>query len=337
MRKRLTSWAAMAAIVFSAASAQAQDTIAIGEQSWTGARAIGYVLKSIIETKLGGKAELRKADLPAMFAAMDKGDGSIDIVPDLWMPNQFTFWDKFIKGTASVKTNGQPYQGTANLCVPRYVRDKLGVRSVADLRKPEVTKLFDSDGNGKGEYWPGASGWASTNIWLIKFKSLGLSNTWEATIVDDQLFRARLDAAYKKEQPIAFYCWTPEWVTLAYDLVTLEEAPFTGFSADNQKDHPLYKADGCFKMYQPKDRQDWLEASNITCRNPANEVWVAYSKSLERRNPKVAKFLSQVRFDTDDVGRWIMAIGRDKKDPQDVAEAWVKANGAKVDAWLKGI
>ena len=30
-------------------------------------------------------------------------------------------------------------------------------------------------------------------------------------------------------------------------------------------------------------------------------------------------------------------IGRDKKDPQDVAEAWIAANKAKVDAWLAGI
>ena len=90
-------------------------------------------------------------------------------------------------------------------------------------------------------------------------------------------------------------------------------------------------------MYQPKDRPDWLEASNITCANPANEVWVAYSASLAKRNPKVAKFLSQVKFDTADVGSWIMAIGRDKKDPQDVAEAWIEANKAKVDAWLAGI
>ncbi len=337
MSKSLAFFFTCVALLLGAGAARAQEPIAIGEQSWTGARAIGFVLKSVIETRLGGKAELKKADLPAMFAAMDKGDGSIDIVPDLWMPNQFTFWEKFIKGSATVKTNGAPYKGTANLCVPKYVRDKHGVRSVADLSKPEVAKLFDSDANGKGEYWPGASGWASTNVWSIKFKSHGLTNNWEATIVDDQLFRAKLDAAYKKQQPILFYCWTPEWVTLAYDLVTLDETPFTGYSADNQKEHPLYKADGCFKMYQPKDRQDWLEASSITCANPANEVWVAYSKSLEKRNPKVAKFLSQVRFDTSDVGGWIMAIGRDKKDPQDVAEAWLKANSAKVDGWLKGI
>ena len=33
-----------------------------------------------------------------------------------------------------------------------------GVRTVEDLRNPEVVEMFDSDGNGKGEYWPGAPG-----------------------------------------------------------------------------------------------------------------------------------------------------------------------------------
>lgn len=336
MRKTWTCVALAAALAGVSLSAQAQETIAIGEQSWTGARAIGFVLKAVMEKRLGAKTDMKKADLAAMFAAMDKGDGSIDVVPDLWMPNQFTFWNKFINDAKTVRANGQPYKGTANVCVPKYLSEKLNIKKIDDLKRPDVIKAFADAGGGKATYWPGASGWASTNFWLIKFKSYGLKD-WEATIVDDQVFRAKLDADYKKQTPLLMYCWEPEWMTLAYDLVKLEEPHFNGFSAENQKDHPLYKADGCYKMYQPKDRPDWLEASSITCANPANEVWVAYSASLEKRNPKVAKFLSQVKFDTADVGGWIMAIGRDKKDPQDVAEAWIAANKAKVDAWLAGI
>ena len=336
MKRTLTAIAAAAAILTASIPARAQDTIAIGEQSWTGARAIGFVLKAVMEKRLGTKAELKKADIAAMFAAMDKGDGAIDVIPDVWMPNQFTFWNKYIKDAKTVNANGSAYKGTANICVPKYLSEKMNIKSVDDLKRPDVIKAFADAGGGKAGYWPGASGWASTNFWLIKFKSYGLKD-WEATIIDDNVFRAKLDADYKKQQPLLFYCWTPEWMTLAYDLVELKEPAFDGFSAENQKEHPLYKADGCYKMYQPKDRQDWLEASNITCANPANEVFVAYSASLAKRSPKVAKFLSQVKFDTSDVGGWIMAIGRDKKDPQDVAEAWVEANKAKVDGWVAGL
>jgi len=34
---------------------------------------------------------------------------------------------------------------------------------------------------------------------------------------------------------------------------------------------------------------------------------------------------------------WPPGIGKDKKDAQDVAEAWVKNNKAIVEEWLKGI
>ena len=34
------------------------------------------------------------------------------------------------------------------------------------------------------------------------------------------------------------------------------------------------------------------------------------------------------------VNEWILKIGRDKEDPQDVAEDWVTANLDTVNAWI---
>lgn len=336
-RVRAILFAAIGAVALaSIAPARAQESIAIGEQSWAGARATGYVLKAVIEKRIGAKAHLRKADAAAMFAAMDLGDGSVDVVPDTWMPNHYTFVTKYVDEKRTVRAGRNPYKGTANICVPKYLSEKLKIRSIDDLKRPEVVKVFAHANGGKASFWPGATGWGSANIWLVKFKSYGL-NDWEALRVDEQVFRAKLDADYKKREPVLFYCYEPDFMFLAYDLVKLEEPPFTGYSADTDKSSPLYKADGCFKMYQPKDRPDWLEASRVTCATPANDVFVSYSASLEKRNPRVAKFLSQVSFEAKDVAGWIAAISRDKKDPQDVAEEWVAANKAKVDAWLKGI
>lgn len=61
---------------------------------------------------------------------------------------------------------------------------------------------------------------------------------------------------------------------------------------------------------------------------------MAYSKSLEQRNPVVAKFLSQIKLDADVVNEWILKIGRDNEDPQDVAEAWIEANPDTVNGWI---
>jgi len=83
------------------------------------------------------------------------------------------------------------------------------------------------------------------------------------------------------------------------------------------------------------EAEDWLETSSFSCASRNAEIYVAYSLSLEERNPPVAKFLSQLAMDPATVNGWILEIGRDGRDPQDVAEEWVAANMDIVNEWIK--
>ncbi len=94
--------------------------------------------------------------------------------------------------------------------------------------------------------------------------------------------------------------------------------------------------EGCEEVYQTADREDWLEASKFDCVSNDAEVWIAFSKSLYERNPKAACFLKNMVLNPDMVNGWILKIGRDKEDPQDMAEDWVDSNPEPVAAWLKG-
>ena len=40
----------------------------------------------------------------------------------------------------------------------------MNITAIEDLGRPEVVKAMDSDGNGKGEFWIGADGWASAML-----------------------------------------------------------------------------------------------------------------------------------------------------------------------------
>ncbi|MEM7302630.1 MAG: glycine betaine ABC transporter substrate-binding protein [Pseudomonadota bacterium] len=294
----------------------ADAKVTIGDLTWTGAKAIGHVIKAVIEGPLGGEAEIVSglSDGTVIAAGMDKGDGSADVYTDLWMPNRQGIWDKYIVEAKSVGHN-KPYLGTQMMYVPNYMSD---VNSVEDLKKPEVAARFDKDGNGKGEYWAGDAGWKSTKMWQVKFKDYGLSELWEPEIVPDATFKAQLKTAIAQEKPILFYYWTPEWVHAAYDIKPIKEPS---------------RFDGCEVV--KLDQEDWLEASKFACASSDAEIFVAYSKSLEQRNPAAAKFLSQIKLDPAVVNQWILEIGRDKKDPQDVAEEWVKANMDTVNGWIK--
>ncbi len=110
---------------------------------------------------------------------------------------------------------------------------------------------------------------------------------------------------------------TPEWVHAAYDITPIQELE----RIEGCEDHNL-------------DAEDWLEVSHYGCAASDAEIYVAYSKSLEERNPAVAKFLSQMQLDPAVVNQWILQIGRDKEDPQDVAEAWVEDNMDTVNSWI---
>lgn len=314
--KLMTTLTAAGALSVAAIGAQAQEKVAISDLNWTGAKAIAHVIKTVIEGPLNSEAEIVEglSDQAIIGAGMDKGDGSADVWTDMWMPNQQGPWDKYIEDAGTVAHN-QPYAGTQQMYVPSYMSDM--ITSFEDLKDPAIAAMFDKDGNGKGEYWAGDASWKSTKIWQVKMKSYGLSELWEPEIISDATFKAQLKTSYGNQKPILFYYWTPEWIHAAYDITPLAEPEHT---------------EGCMNLQL--DGEDWLEVSEAGCKTPDASIFVSYSKSLEERNPPAAKFLSQIQLDPAVVNGWILAIGRDEMDPQDVAEQWVAENMDIVNGWI---
>jgi glycine betaine/proline transport system substrate-binding protein len=330
----------MALAMTMATAAYAKEKVVIGEQSWTGAIAIQDIMKVVIEKYLDGDVSFLLIAEEAMYPAMDKGDGSMDVVPDLWSQHTTAMMnDYMLPGSKeSIRLNKTPYKGSEGIFVPAYVQEEHGIKKLADLANPDNAKLFDSDGDGKGEYWAGAVGWEATNHSMVRAKSYGFDKYFTATTVEQPVFLAQLSAAIERKKPIVFYYWTPEWIFASYDLRMLEEPKFDGYSSDDLKGSPMYKADGCYKFYQPGNNPDWLEKSSITCEQPPTDVYVARSKALDERAPKIGKFLEQITLTPDMVNNWILAIDKDKKDPADVAKQWVEENKSIVEGqWLKGL
>ena len=315
LAKSLTVAAALSLVASTSAMA-ADAKVAISDLNWTGAKAIGHVIQAIITGPMGSEAEIVKglSDQAIIGAGMDKGDGSADVWTDMWMPNQQGPWDKYIVENKTVDHN-TPYLGTQQMYVPSYMSDK--IKSFDDLKNPEIAAMFDKDGNGKGEYWAGDASWKSTKIWQVKMKSYGLSELWEPEIISDATFKAQLKSAVGNQKQILFYYWTPEWIHAAYDIKPLSQPAHT---------------EGCMELNL--DGEDWLEASKAGCKTPDANVYISFSKSLEKRNPAAAKLLKNMKLDPATVNEWILKIGRDEMDPQDVAEAWVAENMDIVNGWI---
>lgn len=332
--------AAASVLVLAATGAEAKTKVVIGELDWAGSRAIEQVLNQVMTEYLDAEVSTIAAAQEALYEALDKGDGTADIVADMWADHLPAQMKNYVLpgGRETIILNKTPYLGTEGIFIPKYVSDEHGVKALADLAKPEVAKLFDSDGNGLGEMWAGSVGWESLGHSQVRAKSYGFDKTMELTTVEQAVAVAQLKDAIERKRPIAFYYWTPEWVHAAYELQRLEEPEFTGYTMESVKGTERYNANGCYTFYQPAERNDWLEASDIKCGQPPTRVYIAHSKALKERDPKISQFLTQVTLNADDVNQWILDMEVNGKPVEEVAKVWIDANRTKIEGeWLAGV
>ena len=106
---------------------------------------------------------VRKENGIDLGLVLERDKGEIEVHPDIWLPNQEGFTKKLVSGSGNGKLvmSKNPYEGNQGYCVSKNFAKKYKITSIFDLGRPEVVKAMDSDGNGKGEFWIGAPGWAS--------------------------------------------------------------------------------------------------------------------------------------------------------------------------------
>ena len=182
-----------------------------------------------------------------------------------------------------------------------------------------MASKFDTDGDGKGEIWIGAAGWASTNVEKIRAKSYGYDQTMFLKEIDETLALAEVDNAVAKGEDIVFFCYTPHHMFALHKLVVLEE--------------PEYDASK-WSVLQPTDDPEWLEKSSAAVAWDLAYLHIHYATALEDAQPLAADLLSKVKLDTDTVSAMTYALVVEKQDPEAFAKKWVSENGAIVDSWL---
>jgi len=314
MKKLLLSTALLASM----ATASAAEEVKIGAPAWTGAQAIAHLIAEIVETRMGGEAELVPGNNASIFQAMGQGRGDIDVHPDVWLPNQQSFTDQYVVEEGTVILSDNAYEGKQSFCVSRAFSEANNVTSIFDLARPEIASLMDSDGNGLGEIWVGAPGWASANVNEVKVRDYGLMPFMEPIRADQAVMTATVGDSIRKDMGYAFYCYSPHAIWFQHDIVRLSEPAY---------DPAQYIA------IQPSDDPDWFENSTVMTEDALKEVQIAYSGTLSERSPAIADLLANIALDGETVSDFAFQI-EGGKDPADVAREWVAANSDRVDSWL---
>ena len=319
MKKTMLSLSLAAAISVVSFGAQASEKVNIGVPSWTGAQAIANLLKVVVEDRIGGEAELVPGNNATIFQAMDQGKGDIDVHPDVWLPNQESFTKKYVDGAGTVQLSENAYEGNQGFCVPTKFGEENKITDIADLGRPDVAAKMDSDGNGKGELWIGAPGWASANVNEVKVRDYNLMEFIEPIRAEEAVKTARIKDAVAKDEGYAFYCYKPHAVWYMFDVTMLTEPKY-----DPEK----------YIMVQPSDDAEWFEKSKVATKDALKNVQIAWSKSLKDRSPAIAEFFGNFGLEADDVSSFAYEISGKGREPAEVAKEWVEKNSDRVDAWL---
>ena len=292
----------------------ARDNIRISEQNWTGSTVICHVMKYVLETKLNIPVEIIQLNGAATWAGMAKGD--VDVFSEIWETAESEGLAKYTGPEGPVEKVLSYPKAPQAWYIPKFAAEKHGIKTIADLKGKE--KLFDINGNGKGDVWVGPSSWKIAEQNEIRIRDYDLD--LEPTGVEQFAWLATLKDAMKKEQPVIFFYWEPEWLFTQYELVMLEE--------------PKYDP-SCY-VWVEGDR----EKSKINCAIQPSDVWVGYSKNLKDRLPKAYQFFKNWNMPIGEVNNLIALVtdieGKPKLSNEEAAKMWVDNVAPDlVNMWLK--
>ena len=317
MKPLLRGVCVTAAILGGALQASAADLV-VAMPNWPSGQASANIIKAALEKSLQLKVDVQEMGTMIAFTGLDTG--TVDVYPEAWQPNFDQLIQKFSTERGTVHLSPRKVAATQGLCVTQKTYDDYGIHDVADLKDPAKAKVFDTNGDGKGEMWIGARGWLSTDVEHIRAKSYGYADTMTLLEMPEEVAMSAVDAAAATDRPIIFYCYSPHHVFELHQVKHLSEPPFdaTKWNIVLQADDPM-----------------WLSKSDAPVAWKPSSFSVAYATSLSKRLPQVAKFLDNIDFTADEVTAMSYAIEVERQDPAKFAEQWVASHEDRVKAWLQ--
>lgn len=301
--------------VVSVGTANAADMV-IAMPNWPSGQATANILKVGIEKKFGLQAEVQELGTLNAFVGLETGE--VDVHPEVWRPNLDSLIKKYADEKKVVEIAKHGVAAWEGLCAtPDAVAD--GIKDVADLEDPAKTALLDTDGDGHGEVWIGATTWSSTGVERVRANSYGYSANVTLVEAEEDVGMAAVDAAVATGRPMVFACYAPHHVFELHKIARLTEPAY---------DEAKWKI-------VPASDPDWIKKSSAPVAWPATTFHIAYATAFAKKHPDVAAFLEQVDFTPEEVTEMTYALQVERQKPLDFAKKWVDSHQSRIDGWAK--
>lgn len=240
--------------------------------------------------------------------------GDLDVVMEEWTANLPTYQEDVQGG--KLKELGVNFEDNKQgFYVPRYVIEgdaerglkplAPGLKSVKDLAR--YPQLFpDQERKGRSVIYGGIPGWAITEIMRSKVHYYGLDKWFNYVEPGtDAALSTIIASAMDRGVPVAAYYWTPTWLMGKYDLVLLEDEPFSA---------ALWEQGGC------------------AC--PSVKVTVCASNDFAGRYPEFCGFLSRYHTTSDLISEALAYMQETGADSRATAEWFLERHDELLQEWL---
>lgn len=270
--------------------------------------------------ELGYKVQEPKvAEFAVMSMAIANGDA--DYAVHLWEHIHDAFYQK-AGGDQSMVKAGVIMKGvTQGYLIDKKTADQYNIKYLTDLKKPEIAKLFDVDGDGKADMTGCNPGWGCERIIDFQLKSYGLTPTVQDNRGSYFALMADTIARYQSGKPILYYTWNPQWISGVLvpgkDVVWLE-VPYTSLPDGNN------------------DVDTSFQGKNLGF--AVDYINTALNKDFAKKNPVVVKFLSLIKISPDDESAENLQMQHGENKAKDItrhAQEWVVAHRQQFDEWLQ--
>ncbi|MFC0140971.1 glycine betaine/L-proline ABC transporter substrate-binding protein ProX [Erwinia mallotivora] len=271
--------------------------------------------------KLGYTVEAPdEVDYNVAYTSIASGDGTFLAVN--WQPLHDDMY-KVAGGDSKFYRQGTYVSGSAQgYLIDKKTADKYHIRTIDQLKDPQLAKLFDSNGDGKADLTGCAPGWGCEAVINHQVKAYGLSNTVEHNQGNYSALIADTITRFKQGKPILYYTWTPYWVSDVLvpgrDVVWLQ-VPFSSMPG-TQKEIDTKLPNGANYGF------------------PVNVMHIVANKAWAEKNPAAAKLFAEMKLPIADINAQNSRMHQGQSSEADInahVDGWIKAHQALFDGWVK--
>lgn len=304
-------------------------TVIMARATWDTGWFQAEIFKALLE-RLGYRVNgPRTFDTSAFYRAVARGD------VDFWANGWFPLHNAFLKDPAvrsHVELVGYEVRGGAlqGYLVDKPSAEKYGIRSLADLKDPNLASIFDANGNGKADLIGCNVGWGCELVIEHHLDVYALRDTVEHIQGDYSLMMHDAVSRFRRNEAVLFYTWTPNWTVgkliPGRDVAWLE-VPFPSLPEGQQgledetviPDIPGCGSDPCALGWPPSD------------------IRVVANRTFLENHPAVQRLLESVKIPLEDIhaqnARMVSGAGAEE-DFRRHALQWIEQNEDKVRKWL---